>query len=724
MRIAEHLSAWGRRLLLSLLLSMAAAAWLAGGTNPEDKYRSAVIVAVTSGSDASGGDSAVNAAASTAASAVNIPELIISVEGGGAIPYQVRINQNRFGVTLERDGQTVLASAGGDHITPAFSAVRNGKTNVISGMVLYDTYNGEQLTLLAAASDGGEPFKITIMPLGDRIDWQVRLPGAEQITLHLDVASGGHWYGHGEGGNDTGLWPLNDAATTIHAADFSPASYNMDEPFWFTSRGTGLWIDTPAAMVVSMDGTTAGTNRADFTVKSGEPLHAVTFIERSPRDVYYDYVDIAGKPRKSDAPAEQYTEPVWNTWAMYGKEVTQADVIRYAQNIREAGLGGYAIQIDDRWSSKYGDFTFDAEKFPDPTAMSRQIHEMGFDLGLWVTLWVNLDAQNYTVARDAGYLLRSAADPTQPCTVRWWHGEAGIIDLGNPEAAKWLREQLRQLERTHNVQGFKFDTRVFDPVCAPAEGRTMRDYQRLGAEFADQFNLQGVGIRLHWTGQQQYGFITRAVDAHPDFGPMGLGRSVRQALTLSVLGYPFVVTDMVGGSAGGNPTDEVLVRWAQASVALPAWYGSTSPAGPFTLTREYAPTTTELYRAALDQHRALAPYIRKQVRRAVAEGEPVVKPLFFNYPNEAETYTIADQWLLGDAVLSAPVLTSAETRDIYLPAGTWHDVNTGVRLTGPQVIKDYPAPLAVLPLFLNLEDPEGEALAAVFEALATPAPAP
>jgi alpha-glucosidase (family GH31 glycosyl hydrolase) len=171
---------------------------------------------------------------------------------------------------------------------------------------------------------------------------------------------------------------------------------------------------------------------------------------------------------------------------------------------------------------------------------------------------------------------------------------------------------------------------------------------------------------------------------------------------------------MVGGSATGNPTDEVLVRWAQAQVALPFWYASTSPVGPFTLTRAYTYRTTRLYRAAVNQHRALSPYILKQVRRALTEGEPIIKPLFFLFPNEPATYTIDDEWLLGDAVLAAPVMTSATSRKIYLPAGTWYDVNTHAMLEGPRTLPSYPAPLSVLPLFIRIDDPDGMQLASIF----------
>src|SRR5262249_6033894 len=151
---------------------------------------------------------------------------------------------------------------------------------------------------------------------------------------------------------------------------------------------------------------------------------------------------------------------------------------------------------------------------------------------------------------------------------------AGIVDLGNPAAADWYRNQLRSLMSDYNVQGFKFDTRFFDDSCAGTNGLTRPDYQRLGAELADEFDLQGVGIRTHWTGQQKYGFIMRSHDAAPNFGATGLGWSMRQTLSVSMVGYPFVTSDMTGGSTSGNPTDEVLVRWAQASTTQPLFYAS------------------------------------------------------------------------------------------------------------------------------------------------------
>ena len=72
--------------------------------------------------------------------------------------------------------------------------------------------------------------------------------------------------------------------------------------------------------------------------------------------------------------------------------------------------------LDDGWMSHYGDFTFNS-KFPDPKGMSDEVHKLGYRFGLWVTLWINLDADNYQVAASKGYLLKSKTDPSQPCPV-------------------------------------------------------------------------------------------------------------------------------------------------------------------------------------------------------------------------------------------------------------------------------------------------------------------
>ena len=164
---------------------------------------------------------------------------------------------------------------------------------------------------------------------------------------------------------------------------------------------------------------------------------------------------------------------------------------------------------------------------------------------------------------------------------------------------------------------------------------------------------------------------------------------------------------MIGGSSGQPaPTKEVLVRWAQSASYMPLMYASTSPVETTDWTTgqkvDYDQQTVDLYRDAIARHERLAPYIWDQVQNALRTGDPIVRPLFFDFPQDRASYTVADEWLLGPAVLAAPNVTSAPTRDIHLPPGKWYDVNHGTTIKGPKTLKAYATPLTVTPAFVNL----------------------
>jgi alpha-glucosidase (family GH31 glycosyl hydrolase) len=634
--------------------------------------------------------------------AVAVDDEVITVPvpaRGGGPGYTLEIQRDPFAISTVRHGDVVLRTTS-DEVAAFDFSTPSGTVAVTS--VVDDRWSDGTLHLTLATTSPEYTVDVALTPKADRYRLVATVDGdASWIAAHYRMAPSGHWYGHGEATTDQGgpyrdqPWPL-DTGRVLDTA-FGPASYEMVEPFWFTQSGAGLYVDTDHLMTASIGGYQAGV--AGLLVNDSATFDHTVFVERDPRSVYADYLGITGGPTKSDAPAEQYETTVWNSWAQFYTNVNQADFLAWARDIHEANIPGHTFNLDDGWMSHYGDFTFN-EKFPDPKAMSDEIHQMGYNFGVWVTLWINLDADNYAIARDRGYLLKSKDDPSQPCRVNWWNGTAGIVDLANPEARDWYVGQLHDLMSTYGVDGFKFDTRFFDERCAPySSDLTMADYQRLGAAMADEFDLQGMGIRTHWTGSQKYGFVMRQVDKGTSWN--SLRAAVKQNLALSTVGYPFVTTDMIGGSLGEPPpTKQVLIRWAQAAAAMPLMYSSTSPLGIRDV--EYDAETVDLYRAAVELHRELSPYILRQVDRAVAESEPIIKPLFFNYPKDAATYAIDNEWLLGDSLLAAPALTDAATRDIHVPAGEWWDVARHRVVQGPVTLHDYQVDLATLPLFVKL----------------------
>ena len=613
-----------------------------------------------------------------------------------AAAYTVKLERSPFAIDTVRRGETVLRTAdGGLRFTV-------GGAEHHATRLLNVRWSGRDIHAEVATTSAAHTIVLEVRRKRDRyrIGWHVVGDGATDVGMVYDLASSGHWYGHGEVDHTSQPWPLD--AGEVHEPAFGPASYKMLDAFWFTSRSAGLWVDTGELMDVALN--QDGDGRGRFTITGANAFDGTVFVERTPRDVYRDYVGITGTPRKSDATARQYEVPLWNTWAQFYTSVDQQKVLAYADGLAANGVPGHTVQIDDKWESNYGNFTFDTTKFPDAKAMSDHIHGLGFDVGLWVTMWINIDSASYPEAAAKGYLLMDGDDPSKVCNVEWWNGTAGILDLANPEARAWYEGKLRDLMERYGIDGFKFDTRFFDETCRPHAGFTATDYVGLGAQLADQFDLQGAGVRIHWTGSQKHGFVIRQLDKGTDWD--SLRTAVTQDLAISTIGYPFVETDMIGGSLGQPPAEkETLVRWAQAASLMPLMYSSTSPVGSGTaggVTRTYDAETVRLYKRAIAAHRLLAPYIRVQVRRAIATGEPIMKPLFFAFPREQRTYEITDEWLLGDAVLAAPVLGPATSRDVYLPRGRWLDVARGRTVRGPARLRDYPAPLDVTPVFIRL----------------------
>ena len=71
----------------------------------------------------------------------------------------------------------------------------------------------------------------------------------------------------------------------------------------------------------------------------------------------------------------------------------------------------------------------------------------------------------------------------------------------------------------------------------------------------------------------------------------------------------------------------------------------------------------------------LRPYTRKLMEEAHEKGTPVMRTLFYMYPQDKKCWDIEDEYLYGPDILVAPILEAGQkTREVYLPAGeNWTD---------------------------------------------------
>jgi alpha-D-xyloside xylohydrolase len=122
----------------------------------------------------------------------------------------------------------------------------------------------------------------------------------------------------------------------------------------------------------------------------------------------------------------------------------------------------------------------------------------------------------------------------------------------------------------------------------------------------------------------------------------------------------------------------------------------------------------DLYRLYANIHYTMLPYIVEQAKVSTESGMPLLRHLFLHYPSDTVASGIEDQYMFGEGLLVAPVLHGGESRKVYLPEGSWVDLNDETEHQGSQTITDYRSPLWKTPLFINT-DTAGETLLSAAE---------
>jgi alpha-glucosidase (family GH31 glycosyl hydrolase) len=198
-------------------------------------------------------------------------------------------------------------------------------------------------------------------------------------------------------------------------------------------------------------------------------------------------------------------------------------------------------------------------------------------------------------------------------------------------------------------------------------------------------------------GAQRYPFLW-AGDQLREF-------SFLQAIVTSILsaglsGIPFMSYDMAGympaKNPAENPEDAVFVRGTQMS----CFSSNMQTHGIVTRPYDFEEPIKDLYRIYTKLHEVLRPYLLEQAEYACKTGTPLLRHLFLYDPKDPGVFEIEDEYMLGGALLVAPVFSLAEHRNIYLPRGTWRNILDNKTYQGSQTLKSFPAPFKQIPVFL------------------------
>lgn len=472
--------------------------------------------------------------------------------------------------------------------------------------------------------------------------------------MKIEILEQEYWYG------GCAAWgtemPLGK--TSDKALQFSPnATPNQGMPLLLSSKGRFLWLEG-CSVVRFQNGCICCDDCAVLRETGGNLKSA------------YQAASEAFFPPAGKMPAgELFQNPIFNTWIELTFYQSQQAVLNYADGILKSGFEPGVVMIDDGWSEYYGCWQFHAGKFPDPKAMLLSLHQNGFKVMLWVCPYITPDSVAFRTARGRGFLLTTREG--KPFLADWWNGYSAALDLSNPAACAWLDEQLQALTEL-GVDGFKFDggdALHYVGAYAGKEPVDPNEMCRLWNRFGEKYALNE--YRAAWQAGNRP-LLQRLCDKDHSWGKKGMQALIPDTLAQGITGYAFGCPDMVGGGEylnfaenAENLDKELFVKHAGAACMMPSIQFSAAP------WRILNKEELETIRRQLMLRKKYGPQMQAALRAAAQTGQPVVRYMEYEFPNEG-CEAITDQFMLGSDILAAPILEKGKSsRSVYVPKGNW-----------------------------------------------------
>ncbi|MGO3447613.1 MAG: glycoside hydrolase family 31 protein [Kluyvera intermedia] len=612
--------------------------------------------------------------------------------------------------TIVQDAETLTLTHGN------ISAVLNLKGQLAfynqRGELLLEEMWRQRSTVGIGASEKSQDKYVSALKLDGR-EFKPLPGGKYQLTVRFEARDGERFYGMGQYQQP---WLDLKGCSLELAQRNSQASV----PFLQSNLGYGLLWNNPAiGEAVLAKNHTVWTARVteemDYWITAGDSVAQVT----------RQYASATGTP----PPAPEFISGLWQCKLRYRN---QQEVLEVAREYHRRHLPLSVMVIDFFHWPNQGTWCFDPVDWPDPKAMVEELESLG--IKLMVSVWPTVEARSplFPQMKAKGWLVTS--DRGVQVNLDFM-GNTTFYDATHPQARQFVWETVKKNYYDLGIKLFWLDEAEpeyraydFDNYRYHA-GPVLEVGNRYPRDFAQGFydGLHDAGekeivnlVRCSWAGSQRYGVLAWSGDVHSSFH--AFRNQLAAGLNMGLAGIPWWTTD-IGGFQGGNIHDpafhELLIRWFQWAVFCPVlrMHGYREPrVQPAESYRNGIPqcdsgSPNELWsygeeNYAIMQHwlgvrETLRPYIDKLYENAHNHGDPLMRPMFWHYPDEPQSWQTEDQYLFGEDLLVAPVMQAGQRqREVWLPGGhCWVSLD-GERYQGGQRVTVVAA-LETIPLFIR-----------------------
>ncbi|MBD3882046.1 glycoside hydrolase family 31 protein [Phormidium tenue FACHB-886] len=545
---------------------------------------------------------------------------------------------------------------------------------------------------------------------------------ASGVAAWKQISTDEHFYGFGE---RTGLLDKLAERKTNWAVDSLDYNSQTDEmyqaiPFFIALRPQlcyGIFLNSTFWSQFDLGAQHPGVWQMQS--RSSE-LDYYLIYGTTPAEILSTYTELTGRMPLPPKWALGYHQCRWS----YESETIVREL---AQQFRQRSIPCDVIHLDIDYMQGYRVFTWSRQRFPDPKTLMHDLAEAGFRVVTIVDPGVKYEPeadyavfeegleQDYFVRKVEGNLFHGYVWPDKavfpdflrPQVRQWWAdnhkaltdvGVAGIWnDMNEPamndrpfgdegkkiwfplDAPQGPLEERATHAEAHNLYGLHMAQAAYEALAQ--QRPTQRSFVLTRSGFAGVQRWSSV-----WMGDNQ------SLWDH-------LEMSLPMLCNMGLSGVPFVGCD-IGGFAG-NATAELFARWMQVGLLYPLMRAhsafSTARHEPWT----FGERTEQICRDYIQLRYRLLPYLYSLFWQASTTGAPILRPLVYHYPQDSRTYALADQVLLGEGLMAAPICRpGVESRAVYLPEGVWYDWWSQTRYEGGTYILAE-APLERMPLYVK-----------------------
>jgi len=528
---------------------------------------------------------------------------------------------------------------------------------------------------------------------------------AEQAGLaHAEQDSdGGRWLLSFALHEDDGIYGLGESQQVLDRRGEYVVSDDVAAralPLAWSQRGWGVHVNTLGRLQHHVD---SNDDDPGYQLEVGDARLDLFLYAGEPGEILNQYSQITGRAGQP---------PLWSlgVWLRQPPGATAEELAALAISLREQQFGLDAVAFDGpaAWEIRGRQpFEWDANRFPDPKGMLAGFKSQDIRVCAPGFPAVPQSSPVFEELEDRGWLLTG-----EDGLAFAFEGNAatagapyGLLDLTHRDVYNFWCERNRQLfDDGLDAVACSAQIDIPDGVTARngADGARLRALYPLLAgrnlfEAAAWHKVPPEGVVWHrdtFPAAQRLPFMAGpSVENTWD----GLAASLRAALTIGASGVPMQSYEL---GSQDHPVDqmtpELYVRWLMVGVFSAHFRLQGLPA---LLPTAFDEATQERIRTWMQWRYRLVPYVLGAVEDAARNGQPVQRSMALAFPNDTEAHAYESQYLLGPALLVAPLLESGDEVTVYFPAGeAWWDLATGWRYEGGTAVT-FPCPNGHVPVF-------------------------